>query len=202
MKKIIRIVLTLPNGIDEENTVAFQCINNLEDTDEYHFEYYPVIGASVGKNRNFGITEGIQLIKQTRFNFDSLLFVDYDIQFTQENVLQLLDKKKFIISGLYELKSDKNKAVCGSWGVKEGIIGNNIDYNDMGLKNKIDWCGAGFLLINSYVFKNMEYPYFTHEKIEYQNCRMETSEDLGFAINLKKFGFSIWVDCDCKVKHI
>jgi len=200
--KKVRIVLTLPNGIKEENTIAFQCINNLKDTLEYQFEYYPVIGASVGKNRNFGISEGNHLKRQTSFNFDYILFIDYDIEFTQNDVLSLLSHNKFIVSGVYQLKEDRDKSVCGYWGVTSGVLGKYIDWNDSGLVKGVDWCGGGFLLIDKWVLKNMNYPFFTHQLIEYQDYCLETSEDLGFSMNIKKFGFSIWIDCDCKVKHV
>jgi hypothetical protein len=72
--------------------------------------------------------------------------------------------------------------------------------------HKVDFVGAGFLLVKSHVFGKMTYPWFHEAIIHYkkngQKRAQYAGDDIGFCLNAKKHNIPIWVDLDCVVTHL
>jgi hypothetical protein len=123
-----------------------------------------------------------------------LFFVDSDAV-PPENAIEMLmshgfDKK--IVSGLcFEIKVDidgiPKKVPMALRKVKDGY--KIIDKELKGLI-EVDAAGTICVIIHRSVFQNVEPPWF--EGI---------AEDFHFYEKAKKMGFSIYVDCNCTVKH-
>jgi hypothetical protein len=206
---IVKIGFTVPNGIAVEDTIAwksFQKITKQGTTGDIQLSYTTASGCCIGINRNLCVNEGRSLAKiQKEFNFDFMLYVDFDIEFTFRDILRIVSHNKPIMSGSYRRKEDPRIIHAGYW--KDSIVGLadfGFSSEEKGIKS-VDWLGGGFLLISKEVFCKMEYPYFRYLVIEYMKngelCAEDTTEDFGFCINAVKAGFELLVDCDCVVKH-
>lgn len=158
-------------------------------------------GASVRKNRNYAVTypNRSTKIKQENFDFKKIVFIDYDIGFTQKNLDDLLSHDLHIVGGAYECHKRKGKIAAGNWNGKKGMP-DYFDVSTIGL-HECKWVGCGFLAIDSFVFKEMEYPYFESYKYIDGDEADLTSEDIGFCIKANDAGFKINVDCNIKLKH-
>jgi hypothetical protein len=204
---IIKFGITLPNGIEFKDTLAYRCLEKvkLENNGKYDLKEVVLTGAGVGRNRNKCVNNGKStLINQKEFDFDFIQFVDFDVEFSFKDVDQLVSHNKDIVSGSYHYKKNKNQIHAGFWGRAPGLRGDNLTVNKQGLV-KVDRCGGGFLLIKREVFIKLDYPWFSHRmvevEIEGQKHREETSEDFGFCMLAQEGGFDIFCDTDCQLKH-
>lgn len=182
--------------------IAFPGIQELLHCKEHHFEVKSIESGDAGYGRNLLISKS-QVKKQKDFgDFDYFLFVDSDIEFHLKNALALLAHKKDAISAAYIRRDRPHFLQAGMW--DENFPGNIKDHfktDSTGL-HKVDYVGAGFLLVKAEVFAKIEYPWFRRALIEKEDCQAETGEDYGFCLQLKKAGIDIWVDFDTKVNHI
>ena len=196
---MIRVGIPVPNI----NCLKAETKSSLGALDKDKFNIFYCQGSSISRMRNNMITESTKMF-QNDFDFDYFLSVDSDIEFTEDNINQLIDSNKPVISGMYHYKDNKDKAVCGFFD-KDGIIINNADMNSFGI-HKMDWSGSGFLLIKKDVFKELEYPYFRSEVIRHEiNGEIHQdvcSDDIGFFLNCKRHNVDICVNCNCKLNHI
>lgn len=133
-----------------------------------------------------------------------LLCLDADISFRPEQLQRLIDHNLPIVSGAYVERKD-NSRYCGGWyDLVPGNIGKHIPRSMTGLQ-KVDWVGAGFLLVKRHVFEKLPYPWFRHEWIHYDHegvhYQTQSGDDLSFCLQAQKHGFNVYCDCDCVVKH-
>jgi hypothetical protein len=202
----IKVGFTVPNGIKNEDTVAWKSFKALPKMPGIEIAYTIATGACIGINRNVCITNGkSNKVNQTEFDFDFMLFVDYDIEFISDDIIRLLNFNLPIVSGSYRRKEDPRFIHAGYWKDNlPGMIDTGITSDVTGIK-EVDWIGGGFLLISKEVFQKMEYPYFRYVVVNYEkNDEMyadNATEDFGFCIKAKECGFKIHCDCDTKVKH-
>ena len=143
-----------------------------------------------------------QLKKQNDFgDWNAHLFIDSDMVFNAKDALKLIDHDKDIISGAYR-RSDRTEYFNAGYFDKTlpGNIEKELTTDTKGL-HKVDYVGAGFLLVKTSVFSKMEYPWFRHYIISKGDFQSEVSPDYGFCINAKKAGLDIWVDCDTVITH-
>ena len=204
---ILKIVITLPNGIAKENTDAWRCISVLPPVIA-GYEVRPIAsyGASIQNVRNFGVNEtGCNECWQNDFNFDALLFWDYDISATAEDVERLLSSGKEIVGGLY-MRRNGYQYEAGCHGPIKGLAREKllIGQERRGLV-PVDYVGAGFLLVRAEIFRRLPYPWFESQHIEWQEegvwHAVPGNEDVGFCMLAQKNGFPIFVDTDCILKH-
>ena len=182
--------------------IAFPGIQELLYCKEHQFEIKTVESGDAGYGRNLLVSKS-QMKKQKEFgDFDYFLFIDSDISFHLKDVLALLAHKKDIISAAYIRRDRPHFFQAGMWDEKiPGNIKIHFKIDSKGL-HKVDYVGAGFLLVNAEVFVKIEYPWFRRALIEKENCQVETGEDYGFCLQLNKADVDIWVDCDTKVIHV
>jgi hypothetical protein len=207
-KRLI-VGLTLPNGINRDATPAWKSIVALQAHGVPGWEIVArvVVGAGIGRNRNKIVCNAKSTAKmQARdvFDYDAVLFVDFDISFTPMHVERLLNSGRQIISGAYRYKDNAAIIHAGEWGLRPGLIGKNLDARDAGTV-RIDRCGGGFLLIAADVFTLLPYPWFRHTIVEVEiggvlNAE-ETSEDFGFCLLVGQAGLPIYCDTGCMVDH-
>lgn len=209
MKPIIRVGVPYPNnsGVMKKCRESLQRLadSDLFDTKDNIFE---IQGASISVLRNNAVTKGDSKVHQTNLPFDYYLCIDSDIEFQVEDVKKLIDRDKDIISGAYRYRHNHSAAVAGHF--KPGLKGlcENDDFICMcksGL-HKVDFVGAGFLLIKKKVLEGVEYPWFMEQVIQRDRDGVPhaywTGEDIGFCVKAVDAGFEIWADMDVKVNHM
>jgi len=170
------------------------------------FDVRPVFikGSSISISRNICVNNGqSQLRKQTGFWGDYYLMLDADIQFTVENVKQLIADDKDIVSGAYNDRSMPSKIVAGGYD-EFGIARREttfLDASERGLQ-KVRFVGGGFLLVKREVFETLEFPWFRETIVQYGESACYVGEDIGFCLHAEQAGYAIWCDCDCRVVHL
>jgi len=132
------------------------------------------------------------------------LHLDSDIGFEPSHVMRLLDHDAPIVSGAYTLRGKSDKYTAGPWTTTPGDTLRYIDTSAKGLQ-RVDWVGAGFLLVKREVFEKMEQPWFRcslmSSELKGVRYNLETGEDQGFCMYAQEHGYDILLDCDCVVRH-
>lgn len=203
----IKVAFTIPNGIDIGKTIAYQSyVDTAKQISSNKLTRIVCQGAGIGRNRNKCVNNAASSLKyQSCFDFDSILFVDYDIEFKYQHVLQLIDRGVDIVSGAYAFRDGSSNVHAGAWGGCIGTTGKHLTCDDTGL-HEVDRVGGGFLLIKANVFRKLPHPWFRHNlvcmSIGGQEHCVETSEDFGFCILASEHGYKIHCDMDCRVIHV
>ena len=178
------------------------------------------------KGYNISIPKTLYLCNSSNNEIDlnkfDHLFVDSDIEFTEQDIQILCHSGVDVVSGAYKKSVSKgdikgnlswfsNKESCfvsGKWGKQPGMIGTMILPDCTGLI-KVNWCGAGFLYVKTSILKRIinecENPVFYHQTIADESLKYgkaQTSYDVGFSLNCMKIGVQIWLNCGCQVRHI
>lgn len=144
-------------------------------------------------------------------DFDYYLSLDADIEFRINDLKKLIEADKDIISGLYKSRIDSlNKNyVAGYLHTYEDQrvrIGRKLQNEDLTLPIlKVDWAGAGFLLVKRSVFETLEYPWFREHLFHYEESGKEqcsqAGEDIGFCMHARKAGIDIYIHSEVKLMH-
>lgn len=197
----MKIKVCIPFYIEFEATKIG--LHQLMECKEHDFIINPGQGALIATLRNKLINNDTsKKIHQSYFDFDYCLFIDSDISFEYSDVYKLIQEDKQIISGIYQTQKDVSKAECGLFHPgKPGKVLNRYDYNLSTGTMKVDFCGAGFMLVKKEVFQKMEYPWFRHFICKDGDRQIEIGEDYGFCVGAKKAGFKIWAHFGVKVGH-
>ena len=203
----IRIGIPCYNGeISEETEKSIKEIKNYKDI---NFDIKIVSGTFCYRGRNISSLSnpkeynGMAKIKQI-LPYDYYLSLDADIEFNIDNINGLINRDKDIVGSAYLHRNGfLDKTVGGYFYKVDGIAPKDLcfDKNTTGII-ECDWVGGGFILIKKHVLESMDYPYWRHELVEYEEMAELTSEDIGFALAAKKHNYKIYLDFDNKVKHI
>lgn len=203
----LRVGVPYPNhgSITDETK---RSLKKLEECPHLTVEVIVTQGSNIPRARNGAVNKEISDQKFQKIDgFDFFLGVDADIEFTTDDVLKLLSRRKDVIGGLYPNKKNRSQAVAGKFTPHGSIDPSGyISMSDTGIK-KTDWIGGGFTLIKKDVFERVEYPWYRYKIVSYTDDnevqhQQQTSEDLGFCDLLREYGHDIWIDCDCKINHV
>ena len=201
MKPVIKICCPVYDMKIWEQSLARACVMSLQSTD-FSYTYAVARTAIIAEGRNTLITENIeaQAIKQKlNKEYTHWLFVDHDCGFTVDNIRQLLNHDKDIISGAYRPKDKPERFVAG-FCEDSGKIMDYCPAQDMGLV-QVDWAGAGFLLCKRGALERMSYPYFWYGLRIYGNRALTVGEDVFFCLNARKELMTIYLDTNCVLNH-
>lgn len=170
---------------------------------EVDFDIHPRQGPTVSRLRNNLINDGKsqKMYQSSPEGYDYFLMIDSDIGFKLQDVLKLISHNKDICVAPYKKHESQGKYDCGMFYPEQPgrILGNAVT-TETGFK-KIDWCGAGFMLMKSTVFEKMEYPWYRHPIVRFRDNQEIASEDVGFCMNAKEHGLDIWCDFDIELEH-
>jgi len=191
----IKIAFTTPNGFNIKDTIAWHCYETLNIPD---LGYVVSSGCNIAHVRNYSVNEqDCCKLFQKNFNFDYLLSIDCDIEYTQDDVEKIIGYNLPVCGGSY--KVDKKNYAAGPWNSLPG----NCSYATgtiHGLQ-KVDWTGAGFMCIRRDVFERVAYPWFEGVLIETADAAVETSEEIGLMYKLRRYDIPVYCDFDIKLKH-
>jgi len=187
-----KILIGIPtNKYIEPETM--KSVYDLIVPDGYETEFQFFYGYQIDQIRN--------LIGKWAKNYDYLFSVDSDIVLQPDTLVKMLKADKDVISGLYiqripdthtlEVYMDSGNGGCTNIPIT-AIQGKGIV--------EIAGCGMGCVLINSNVFRQLEYPHFYYQSaLDHKDT---ISEDIYFCKKARAHGFTIWADESIRCDHI
>lgn len=184
--------------------ITAECRESIESLPKDTYTVTMRQGTFIAEVRNALINgrESSALWQKINGDFSHILFVDSDIQFTEKNIDLLVNRKLPIIGGAYKAKG-KDGMCAGKFADDGNVIFARPETTGV---HRVDWVGAGFLLVRVEAFSLLPYPWFRHEYIRSIKNGIElqaqTSEDIGFCINAQRHGLFTFCDFDCIVNHI
>lgn len=148
--------------------------------------------------------------------YDYIMWIDSDIIFKTEDLIELLKMNKDIASGWYAQSNggvlSNQTTVVEHIDMKELYEKGSNKYEtieDMARKTepfKVDYCGFGWMLIKKGVYEKIPYPWFVPRVIQLQKpdgtiLEDVCSEDISMCEDFRKYGFDIWVHPKVRVGH-
>lgn len=148
---------------------------------------------------------------QGKLQYDYLMWIDSDIDFTPENFYQLLRMDKPISTGMYKIQNHQNNNA--EYAIK--MFEDNHCLTDSLIQQRgiqssqipIEFAGMGWMLVKKGVIESMQYPWFRSDcttlVIPETNIRTTqlTSEDHYFCQQANKMGYGVWAHTGCIVGH-
>lgn len=128
---------------------------------------------------------------------DYLMFVDSDLTFPPDGIKKLLDHKKDIVGGMYNMKS---LPLTNTIKIADKD-GKRLDVDGAMVPEELFKCYAiptGFMLIKLDAIKDMEFPFDFGREEDGQLI----GEDVNFCIKAQQKGLEIWCDPTIKIGHI
>ncbi len=139
-------------------------------------------------------------VKALEINAEWVLFISDDVIVPPDVYNLLVRHKKKLVTGVYWEK----KPTCRDpylW--RDAMKGPFTDWK-YGEFFKVDWAGCDCLLINTDVFRAIEYPYFSHDwrwEETYDQPATLATEDVYFYTKARAAGFDLWCDSGCQCLH-
>lgn len=148
-------------------------------------------------------------------DYDRLMFIDSDIEFTPDDVAKLWNLDVDVAVGLYAMKKP-GKDIYAGW--QNGKL---LEADDLGKRldgvTTLDYAGTGFMMIKRAVFHRMyeEWPERRHEEGETKGAfswfdprvvdtgggPFYASEDYAFCLDWRQLGGEIVCDTTIRLKH-
>jgi len=153
-------------------------------------------GTLIWRARNAGVQSHPSWDKRQPAR-DDILHLDADIAFEPHDLDRLLSHGLPIVGGAY---ADRDTGrLCGGWLRDSGEV-ELVPPDAAGLV-EVDWIGAGFLYTAKEVFDRIEYPWFRPYYWNLRDRAEYMGEDIGFCMQARAAGYTIYMDCDCRVIH-
>lgn len=147
---------------------------------------------SPAHGRNLIIQEAI------RHNCTHILFMDDDMACKTEALMQLLEHDLDIVTGLYFTRSYPHQPLIFDIADESGACLFSYMTGDESRLKEVVNAGLGFCLIKTSVFEKMEKPYVRLGEIDAE----QWCDDVGFFNRVRKAGFKIFCDTECRIGHI
>lgn len=133
-----------------------------------------------------------------KYECTHILFVDDDMAMKPEALEQLLSHDKDVVTGLYLSRSYPHQPLIFDVADEDGSCLFAYLMGDEPRLKEVVNCGLGFCLIKTNVFKQMEKPYVRLGEIDSE----QWCDDVGFFNRVRKAGFKIYCDMECRIGHI
>ena len=148
--------------------------------------------------------------------YDYIMWIDSDIIFKTEDLIELLQMNKDIAAGWYVQSNggalSNQTTVVEHMNKQEMYEKGSNKYEtieDMARRTspfKVDYCGFGWMLIKKGVYEKIPYPWFVPRVVQLQKpdgtiLEDVCSEDISMCEDFRKHGFDIWVNPKVRVGH-
>jgi hypothetical protein len=155
------------------------------------------LGGDVLKGRH-------QIPWQGQIKYDYQMWIDSDMVWSPDHIKQLISHNLPIVAGSYPLQGGKKLACVpvmdDLYYARHGTY-QFADPSRTGLV-KVDYTGFGFILIKHGVVEELEYPWFRPIYSEIGGTAYDfCSEDVGICMQMRRAGYDIHVDYDCRIGH-
>lgn len=193
-----RILIAVPNaGTIEPATLV--SIYNMDVPSHIDTELKTFYGYLVDDVRNKIVKYALEN------NFEGILFVDSDMNLPKDTLTQMIAQNKDIVSGLYIKKRDDKKLIelfVKETDITKGRVARHVTEDDIRGKDIIDLeaCGFGCVLVKTYVFPRIGYPYFKFRTSD--DPKQVMGEDIYFSTQAKYHGFKIYGLPKLRIGHI
>lgn len=149
---------------------------------------------------------------QGKIDYDYIMFIDSDQVFDPEHFFKLLKSPYDVCGGMYLMEDMKHFPIVKDF--NEDYFAKHGSFPFMtpeevektakqdGKYFECAYNGLGFSLIKKGVIEQLKYPWFFHDLLKIGELRDMPSEDVSFALNLKKAGIKVMVDSEIRVGHI
>jgi len=140
-------------------------------------------------------------------SYDLLLWIDSDIVFSFEQLVQLIKRDKDIVAGHYLMQGGKQLAVVEDWDTDYFKANGTFRFmtpEDLAGKTdlfEVAYTGFGFVLMKYGVMESLDYPWFRPVNHDMGEISDFSSEDASMCCLLREKGFKIFVDPMVKVGH-
>ena len=147
-----------------------------------------------------------------KLKYDYQLWIDSDIVFRTEQLLQLVLMEKDIAAGWYMTEDGQTTSVA-HWLDEDNFRNNggvmNHETGETMSKRKkpftVDYTGFGWVLIKNGVWEHeeMKYPWFAPKMQVFESGDVQDmcGEDVSFCLDAKEAGMEIWIDPKIRVGH-
>jgi GT2 family glycosyltransferase len=153
---------------------------------------------SAGFHTNSGAQNRNLIIEEAMYTQCShILFIDDDMAFPPNALIQLLERDKDIVGGLYLNRGYPHLPVIFDYDSKTKITRHLLKDHESGLI-EVEAVGFGFMLIKTIIFNHLDRPYIRTGQIQ-KDLR---SEDIDFCIRARESGFTIHCDLSLPIGHI
>lgn len=165
------------------------------------FDVQPVQGPYVHCNRNLGVNLGrsSMTFQGAPDGYSHYLFLDSDIGFTPAHLYAALRHKAPVVTLPYLRHEDDGFYQVGELG-PDFTINSRYNRHEFGVRH-VTFAGAGFLLIESWVFGAIPFPWFHHSMVTVGEKSYAVGEDVMFSRKLLKAGIPTLCDFDYPVPH-
>ena len=179
--------MPLGSGIKPETFTSFIAMLYQSANIQLYFNFYN--GPYIHENRN-------QIVEEAkRAECTHIMFIDNDMAFPSDGMLNLIKHDKDIVGGAYKMKTTDLKGTVKVKSASGELL--NVD-NPPSALFQCDVIPAGFMLVKMEVFDKLEFPYFF---TDYEG-REVVGEDVYFCKKAKEAGYEVWCDGNIKLGHV
>jgi len=176
------------------------CMISRKESSNVYFVRNLCLGADVSRGPGQKPFDG-------KLDYDYLMWIDSDMIFRPEQMVQLINRNVDIVSGLYLMEDGKSFAAVKDWDTEffktNGYFKflNPEDIKDTKDPIEVTYAGFGFMLIKRGVFESMSYPWFEPRKHEIGGMVDYSMEDVSFCLRAQEKGFKVFTDPTVIVGH-
>lgn len=166
------------------------------------FQFTPIQGVYVDKNRNHGVNAGrSQKIHQAALEgFTHFLFIDSDVSFNPGHVRLALAHAAPVLALPYVEHFGARNYQAGELKPALPLLDYLYPQTTRGMKH-VTFAGGGFLLVERDVFTALPYPWFRRGVVEVADCAEVVGEDYAFCDACRTANIPILCDFDHPVSH-
>ena len=147
---------------------------------------------SPAKGRNIIIEQALE------HNCSHVLLIDDDMAYKSNALNQLLEHDVDIVSGLYLMRGYPHQPLIFGEADENGACTHAYLFGDEPRLKEVVAAGLGFCLINMNIFKALKKPWIRLGELNNE----EWCDDLGFFNRVRKAGFKIFCDTECRLGHM
>lgn len=140
-------------------------------------------GAYVQKNRFRGVKKALE------FGVDYILFIDTDMSFPNNSLVQLIKAEKDIVGANYVRRAPPYDSLAKTTNGKSQFVSGIVE---------VDWIPTGLLLVKTDVFRALPRPWF---EVKWNGIDY-VGEDYSFCNLARNHGYKIWMDCDLSAQVV
>jgi GT2 family glycosyltransferase len=139
--------------------------------------------------------------------YDFMMWIDSDVIFTIQDVVELLKCNADIVCGLYLMQNRTQFAAVEHMDEKVFQRTGRFDFltpETVAQKDglfEVGYAGFGFTMVKRGVFESLEYPWFRPIFLQIGGCFDFTGEDVGFCMQARAAGLKILVNPKVIVGH-
>lgn len=156
---------------------------------------------------------------QGQFDYDVMVWVDSDVLYTAQMVLDLINSPHPVTAGLYMMEDNTHYATVKEWnteyfkkhGTFEFITPEIVEAYKKETQQRympVSYSGMGLMAIKKGVVEKLKYPYFYYELQKIETGDEATpyivdmcSEDVAFCKHLQDAGDTVMVDLEVRGGH-